>query len=91
MGTRCVSKAREADKAVEVGQQGQALRCDTHFVGFRGDEFWSAVRVWGYPDFYHRVFDGRALAEFCPGDTVIFANSYEEKFTKWSFNDSEHF
>jgi hypothetical protein len=44
-----------------------------HFVGFRGDEFWSAVRLWGRPDFIHRRWDKRAQREICEEDLVIFA------------------
>jgi len=44
-----------------------------HFVGFRGEEFWSAVRVWGRPDFIHRGWDLRARREIAPEDTVVFA------------------
>jgi hypothetical protein len=32
-----------------------------HFVGFRGNEFRSAVKVFGQPDFFHRVFDHGAV------------------------------
>lgn len=46
-----------------------------HFVGFRGDEFTSAVRVFGKPDFFHRFWDVRAQQEAQPGDTVVFARS----------------
>lgn len=44
-----------------------------HFVGFRGDEFHSAVRVWGKPDFYHRFWDFRAACEVNQNDVVVFA------------------
>ena len=37
-----------------------------HFVGFRGEEFRSAVRVWGRPDFIHRGWDLRARREIVP-------------------------
>ena len=37
-----------------------------HFVGFRGDEYISAVKVFGKPDYYHRVFDGRSREDFDP-------------------------
>ena len=59
-----------------------------HFVGFKGDEFISAVRVFGKPDFFHRVFDARALAEFMDDDTIIFARGTANKFTPFTFDDS---
>lgn len=62
-----------------------------HFVGFRGDEFRSAVRAFGQPDFFHRVFDVRAEAEFCEGDVVVFANGTEDRPTQFTFDDSREF
>jgi|6_EtaG_2_1085325.scaffolds.fasta_scaffold35286_4 hypothetical protein len=62
-----------------------------HFVGFRGDEYTSAVAVFGKPDFFHKCFDNWALAEFFEGDTVVFANGYENKFTEYTFDDSNTF
>ncbi len=65
-----------------------------HFVGFRSEEFNSAVKVWGEPDFFHRVFDDRVVHSGeidWDTDTVVFANSAENKHTKWTFNDSEVF
>ena len=66
-----------------------------HFVGFRGEEFWSAVRVWGRPDFFHRVWDHRARdgGEFDPeNDFFVFAKGTEHDApSKFSFNDSEVF
>lgn len=47
-------------------------RC-VHFVGFRGAEYLSALRVWGRPDFFHIGWDLRALREISPGDVVVFA------------------
>lgn len=44
-----------------------------HFVGFRGDEYWSAVKAFGRPDFIHRGWDLRARREIADDDTVIFA------------------
>jgi hypothetical protein len=43
-----------------------------HFVGFRGEEFYSAVRAFGPPDFVHVSWDRRAVADFAPRDTVVF-------------------
>lgn len=48
-----------------------------HFVGFRGDEFWSAVRVFGRPTFIHRKWDRRAQRDIGPGETVVFATGDE--------------
>ncbi|MGN5375845.1 hypothetical protein [Sphingomonas hankookensis] len=44
-----------------------------HFVGFRGEEYWAAVRVWGTPHFIHIGWDRRAQREIVPGDLVVFA------------------
>jgi hypothetical protein len=44
-----------------------------HFVGFRGDEYRSARRVFGPPDFVHIGWDNRAQREIADGDTVVFA------------------
>jgi hypothetical protein len=49
------------------------MRPALHFIGFRGDEYLSAVRVWGRPDFIHRVHDKRAFREIAPVDIVVFA------------------
>lgn len=47
-------------------------RC-VHFVGFRGDEYTSAVRAFGEPDFIHRGWDKRAQREIADGDLIVFA------------------
>ncbi len=49
----------------------------THFVGFRGDEYHNAVKIFGKPDFYHPDFDIRAKADITKGDTVVLANGTE--------------
>lgn len=48
-----------------------------HFVGFRDDRYWNAVRVFGLPDFIHRRWDLRALREIAPGDVLLFATGSE--------------
>jgi ASC-1-like (ASCH) protein len=48
------------------------MRC-THFVGFKGEEYISAVRAFGRPDFVHRGWDLRARREIADGDLIIFA------------------
>jgi hypothetical protein len=68
-----------------------------HFVGFRDDSFARAIRVFGQPDFIHRVWDHRAVGDVAPGDTVVFGRDKDwQRFvtgqpTIFSFNDSEHF
>ena len=34
-----------------------------HFIGFRGDEYNRAKKIWGEPDFIHPVHDKRAYVE----------------------------
>ena len=65
-----------------------------HFVGFRGDDYTLAVKVFGLPDFFHRYWDGRAKAEVMDGDTVVFARTKDwQKYLDndpvvFSFDDS---
>ena len=69
------------------------IKRDVHFVGFRGDEFHSAVKVWCKPDFFHRVFDDRVIfgGEVGDDDIIIFANGADKRFKKFTFNDSAVF
>ena len=63
-----------------------------HFVGFKKNEMLkqSASRVFGLPDFYHYHYDMRAVAEFVPGDKVVFADGSENRLHReHSYNDSE--
>jgi len=59
-----------------------------HFVGFRGDEYVSAVRVWGQPDFIHMGWDRRALREIAEGDVIVFAQGDEHQpFAEHNYPD----
>lgn len=49
-----------------------------HFIGFRGEEYWSAVRIWGEPHMIHMGWDNRARREIGEDDLVIFANGHGE-------------
>jgi hypothetical protein len=49
------------------------MKAIVHFIGFRGDEYHSAVRIWGKPDFIHMKWDRRAQIEIVDGDIAIFA------------------
>jgi hypothetical protein len=59
-----------------------------HFVGFKDDRFNNAVRVFGQPDFVHRVWDLRAAADVAPDDTVLFAQYHDQPPTPYCFDDS---
>ena len=44
------------------------------FIGFRGEEYNSAVKIWGKPDFIHPVNDYRSNVEIdWENDIIIFA------------------
>lgn len=63
-----------------------------HFVGFKDDRVLNALRVFGQPDFWHRLYDQRAIAEIVPGDTAIFADGDEtQKIREFTHNDSQLF
>ena len=49
------------------------MKC-VHFIGFKGDEYWSAIKIWGKPHFIHRKNDIRAQSDIdwdC--DIVVYA------------------
>ena len=61
-----------------------------HFIGFRGDEYWSAVRVWGLPDFVHKWHDKRMYGDVGEGDVLVFANkSSPNKVSEYVWQDHE--
>jgi len=63
-----------------------------HFVGFKNERFFNAVRAFGKPDFIHRLWDERAKAEIAEGDVVIFAEGDETQPVKeFTYNDSAYF
>ncbi len=59
-----------------------------HFIGFRGEEYQTARKLWGVPDFFHRWWDVRAWQEIAPGDIAIFARGDENQpFNPYTFDD----
>lgn len=59
-----------------------------HFVGFRGDEYTRAVRIFGSPDFIHLGWDVWARQEVMAGDVALFARgTFEDKPFEYSFPD----
>jgi hypothetical protein len=72
--------------------EGAPPRPLLHFVRFRDDRYLTAVKVFGRPDFIHRHWDHRAVAEVMPGDTVVFAEGDEHSdVTAFSYDDSAFF
>jgi len=60
-----------------------------HFVGFKNDRVYNAIKTFGKPDFWHRRWDARAVCEVCDGDTVIFADGDEHSVIDvYAFDDS---
>ena len=61
-----------------------------HFVGFRGDEFNRACRIWK-PDFIHLTNDHRSEGDIGEDDIVIFANKAREGVkSEFSWQDHEN-
>jgi hypothetical protein len=60
-----------------------------HFVGFRGEEYRSACRVWGVPNFIHPVNDPRSRREIHASDTVVYANGSESRPTEYNASDPD--
>lgn len=59
-----------------------------HFVGFRGDEYWRAIRVFGPPDFIHVGWDSWAKLDVAAGDVVVFARgTFDDPPSAYSFPD----
>ena len=70
------------------GATGQSARRAVHFVGFRGDEYLTAVRVFGRPDFIHMGWDRRGQREIGDGDLVVFARGeHDQRLSDRNFAD----
>ena len=61
-----------------------------HFVGFRGDEYTSAVKVWGRPDFVHAWHDHRMYGDVGDGDIIVFGPKGDpDHISRFSWQDHE--
>ena len=61
-----------------------------HFIGFRGEEYWSAVRVWGRPDFVHLIHDHRLYGDVGQDDVLIFGPKADPTIiSAYSWQDHE--
>ena len=56
-----------------------------HYVGFRGDEFLRAKRIFGGPVMIHPRWDRRALHDVGEDDVVVFATGDEHQPLRPSF------
>lgn len=81
-----VRLTRSAWKAATDGTKYADYK-PVHFVGFKDDRWHNAVAVWGKPDFVHRFYDRRAVADIAPGDKVVFADE-PGTVREYSFDDS---
>lgn len=64
------------------------IKC-VHFIGFKDESFYRAVKVFGYPDYIHRHWDGRAQSMIIDGDIAVFARGDEDDVPQmYSFDDS---
>lgn len=62
----------------------------THFIGFRGEEYWNAVKVFGLPDFIHMWHDNRMYGDVGEEDILIFASKANPNhISKYSWQDHE--
>lgn len=59
--------------AANLSQNKRAQKPAVHFVGFRDERYWNAVRIWGRPDFIHITYDRYAVQDMAPWDIVVFA------------------
>lgn len=63
-----------------------------HFVGFKDDRYWNAIKTFGKPDFIHRFWDYRAVCEVAPIDIVVFADGDETQAVReYAYDDSARF
>ena len=64
------------------------LPAAVHYVGFRGDEFVRAKRLFGGPVIIHRVWDRRAQRDIGPDDLVVFADGDDtQPLARWNGDD----
>jgi|SRR5271166_966774 len=86
-GRECASMCTQL-RAAPIDMLDAEHKPAVHFVGFRGDEYHRARRVFGAPDFVHRVWDNRAVCDIAPGDIVVFAKYHDQAPSPYSFDDS---
>lgn len=59
-----------------------------HFVGFKDDRYWNAVKTFGAPHYIHPRWDACARREMDDGDLVVFADGPQDQEPRArTFND----
>ena len=53
-----------------------------HFVGFKDDRYWNAVKVFGLPHFIHIGWDVRAMVNIGDDDLVVFAEGESDQLPR---------
>lgn len=89
----CGQHCRTAeDRGGLMEKEASLTKAMWHFVGFKNDRYWNAVKVFGEPDFIHRFWDRRAIDEITPDDIVVFADGDEHSpVHPYAFDDSANF
>lgn len=54
-----------------------------HFIGLSKAEYWSALRVWGTPDFVHSRATWSCFGEIDGADTVVLGRGAFQTPKKW--------
>ena len=63
---------------------------NTHFIGFRGSEYHSAIKVFGLPDFIHLIHDHRMYGDVGEHDILIFGPKADSNvISQYSWQDHE--
>jgi hypothetical protein len=66
----------------------KCARSHVHFVGFSGDEYYRAARVWGMPDFVHAWHDARMYGDVGPNDVIVFGpKAHPNEVSPWTWQD----
>lgn len=65
-------------------------RRHVHFIGFRGDEYARAQRVFGPPDFIHLIHDHRLYGDVGEEDLLVFGPKADpDHISEFSWQDHE--
>ena len=72
-----------------MGKRSTLSKPAVHFIGFRGDEYLSAVRVFGFPDFIHVTHDQRMYGDVDNDDTLVFGPKADPDFI-CPYTDQDH-